>query len=51
MKNKLALAILSLVAFAMLATTSVSTLVAVDQSVPYEVMELAGGGNENPGGG
>ena len=42
MKSKLILAILSLVAFAAIATAGVSTLVAFDQTVPYEVIELAG---------
>ena len=43
MKSKLLLATLSIVAFALFATASVSTLVAaVDQTVPYEVIELAG---------
>ena len=50
MKNKLVLAVLSLVAFAMLATTSVSTLVAVDQSVPVQMIELAGNNNGHGGG-
>ena len=50
MKSKLILALLSIVAFALLATASVSTLVAVDQSVPAQIIEIAGD-EEGHGGG
>jgi len=50
MKSKLILAALSIVAFALFATASVSTLVAVDQSVPAQMIELAGEDNGTGGG-
>jgi len=49
-KSKSLLAAVSLVAFALFATASVSTLVAIDQSVPAQLIELAGD-DAGPGGG
>ena len=48
--KKLSIIAVSLVAFALFATASVSTLVAVEEPVSVQMFELAGN-NDKPGGG